>query len=179
MQLIRDGSESAARELLEIYGDHILRIIRRRLHRGMRGQFDSIDFQQAVWASFFALPPERMTFQTAEELAMYLSTMAGFKVAEAFRGQIGTVKRSVLRQRSLDDVGEGNPCIIREHEATPSQRMVAEERWEQLNEGQSPVVRQILTMRKDGHSYEDIARVTGLHLKAIQRFLKRLKKDVP
>src|SRR5262245_10348733 len=177
MQLIRNGSDEAARELLDTYGEHILRIIRRRLHPRMRGQFDSIDFQQAVWASFFAMPAERKTFRTPEELALYLAGMADHKVAEAFR-QAGTIKRSTMRQRSLEDIGEGNPCLVRKEDATPSQFAVAEECWDQMNAGKSPVLRQILTMLKERHSHEEIARRTGLHPKAIQRYLQRLKRDV-
>ena len=104
--------------------------------------------------------------------------MADNKVTEAFRGQVGTVKRSLFRQRSLHDVGEGNPAIVREPQATPSQLVGANECWENLNRGQSPLVRQVLMMRKEGHSYEEIACVTGLHVKTLQRYLKRLMKGV-
>jgi hypothetical protein len=34
-------------------------------------------------------------------------------------------------------------------------------------------------MLKEGRSYEEIAVETGLHHKAIQRYVKRLKKDAP
>ncbi len=177
MRQIRAGSEPAARELLTDYGDHVLRIIRRRLDVRMRRQFDSSDFKQAVWASFFSLPAERMTFRSPEELAVFLGVMAGNKVNETFR-HAATQKRDILRERSLEDIGESNPCIVRNPEATPSQFVVADECWEQLNRGQSPEVQKILAMLREKRSYDEIARETGLHPKAIQRCLRRLKKDV-
>src|SRR5437870_4945509 len=36
MQRVRDGSEDAARELLDRYGEHILRVVRRKLSRELR-----------------------------------------------------------------------------------------------------------------------------------------------
>ena len=53
---ICSGSEEAAWNFIETYGPHIQRVVRRRLHQSLRSKFDSVDFVQMVWASFFADP---------------------------------------------------------------------------------------------------------------------------
>ena len=69
---IRSGSEEAAWQLIEQYGPHIRRIVRRRLDRRLRSQFDSVDFVQAVWASFFREPDQIRSFETLPDLIKYL-----------------------------------------------------------------------------------------------------------
>jgi hypothetical protein len=66
---IRAGSQDAARQMLAIYGKHVLRVIRRRLHKRLRAKFDSGDFAQSVWASFFTAPASEGHFQRPEDMA--------------------------------------------------------------------------------------------------------------
>src|SRR5262249_14283511 len=56
MERIRAGSQEAARELCDRYGSHILRVVRRKLDKKLRSKFDSVDFLQSVWTSFFVNP---------------------------------------------------------------------------------------------------------------------------
>ena len=66
---VRAGSEDAIRELVDIYGHHVYRIVRYRLNRELRSQYDSQDFCQSVWASFFANRDAIIRFKRPEELA--------------------------------------------------------------------------------------------------------------
>ena len=50
---VRGGSEEAAWELVREYGEAIRRAVRRALHVSLRPKFDSLDFVQIVWKSFF------------------------------------------------------------------------------------------------------------------------------
>ena len=53
MQRVRDGSEEAVWDLVSVYGEAIRRAVRRVLNRNLRSKFDSLDFVQLVWKSFF------------------------------------------------------------------------------------------------------------------------------
>ena len=57
-----------------------------------------------------------------------------------------------------------------------SQFAMADEQWRRLVAGQSPMMRQVLDLLREGYTYEEVASQTGLHLKAIQRQVKRLTK---
>src|SRR5690606_8481400 len=77
---IQAGSEEAVQTLVDEYGSYLYRAIRRRLNRQIRSQYDSQDFAQAVWASFFRHRETIARFRKPGELAAYLGTMAGNKV---------------------------------------------------------------------------------------------------
>ena len=53
MRRVREGSEAAAWELVDKYGGHLRRAVRRVLNPMLRSKFDSLDFVQLVWDSFF------------------------------------------------------------------------------------------------------------------------------
>ena len=48
MRLVREGSQDASRELVQRFGPHVLRVVRRRLHQSLRSKFDPCDFEQEV-----------------------------------------------------------------------------------------------------------------------------------
>src|SRR6188768_2709839 len=50
---IQAGDEEAARELLRRYEAEVRLVVRRQLPRLLRSRFDSLDFLQSVWGSFF------------------------------------------------------------------------------------------------------------------------------
>src|SRR5260370_21457217 len=102
MTRVRAGSEEAARELFDRYSGHISRVVRRRLHSRLRTQYDSLDFLQAVWASFFAVPLEEYTFDHPEDLVRFLARMAYNKVVDVTRRRFGTVKHNINSERPFE-----------------------------------------------------------------------------
>ena len=168
----RSGCNDSARQLYELYGGHVLRVVRRRLHRRLRTQYDSADFHQAVWASFFALPAEQREFAKPGDLLDYLCAMALNKTTEVFRRRMQTDQYNLNRELSLEDVGpiRAGASV----QPTPSQVCVAEDWWQKLLKEQRPIMRKALALLRDGCSYEEIGAQTGLHPKAIQRHLRRM-----
>ncbi len=176
MTRIRTGCPDAARELFDRYGEHVRRIVRRKLHQGLRSQYDSIDFTQDVWASFFAVPWGKGAFDTPESLVAFLSEMAYNKVAAAFRRGFQTKKYNLNGKQSLDGAGPdgGSPFEPPLPGPTPSQVAIANERWERMNDGQPDRFRLMLELLREGYNYQEVAERTGLHPKAIQRWLYKM-----
>ena len=178
MRRVREGDGEAAQVLYDRYGAQILKVVRRRLHQPLRSRFDSEDFVQSTLTSFFVTAIQNHQFDTPEELAAFLKKMALFKVAGAYRKGRGAAKRDRSRERSLHEPleeGGGAPqSFLSADGSTPSQKAVANERWEQLQQGQSPVTRKVLALLREGHTHEEIARILGLHPKTIQRQLRRI-----
>src|SRR5687767_635770 len=104
MARARAGCPDARRTLHEKYGHAVRRVVRLKLHRKMRAQYDSLDFAQDVWASFFVLPPERCTFASPNELADFLAAVAQNKVIEEFRRKMLGAKENLNRLKSLEDM---------------------------------------------------------------------------
>ncbi len=102
LEEVRNGSQEAAQQFVEEFGPAILRVIRRRLERRMRSAYDSCDFVQDVFASFFRAPPSQDTFLTLDALRKYLETMAQRKVADATRKRLIHQAANLNRENSLD-----------------------------------------------------------------------------
>lgn len=170
---VQGGDEDAARRLFERYGPYLVRAIRRRLQERLRSQFDSIDFAQDVWASFFAGSLDKYHLTTPSQLVALLTTMARNKVAALQRQRTARQKYNVCQERSLDDqLNRGEKFAAAEQ--TPSQNVMDKEAWDTLLATQPPVYRRILLLLRDGMPHETIARELGVSLRTVQRVLSKL-----
>ncbi len=170
---IREGSQDAVRELLDRYGDALLRVIRRRLARPLRRQFDSADFVQAVWASFFAARPDRRHFESPEALIAFLAQVAKNKMADAARREFQAGKRDVNRTHSLEGSAAAPAALAHSRSPTPSQVVGAEDQWDRMLEGQPEHARQILGLLRLGHTHDEVAARLGLNEKTVRRVVER------
>ena len=184
MRRVRAGCPDAAREVFDRFNPHVQRVVRRHLARRLRRHYDSIDFLQAVWASFFLTPADRYTFDCPDDLVGFLATIAANKVIEAYRHQVLTLKNDVGREMPIGQLPAGDlpagPAPVSAEpagrEPSPSQVAIAEERWELLLRDQPPLRRRVLELIRQGHSLGEAAEQTGVHPKAIQRLLRKLSE---
>jgi RNA polymerase sigma factor (sigma-70 family) len=179
---VRAGCPEAAQEVFDRYSPHVRRVVRRHLAKRLRRQYDSHDFLQAVWASFFMTPPDRYTFDQPADLVNFLSRVAANKVIEVFRQQFQTLKNDIRRELPIERLIPGEsptgPAAVAAEPAgrdpSPSQLAIAEERWELLLRDQTPQSRLVLELLRQGHTYSEVAERTGVHPKVIQRLVRRL-----
>jgi RNA polymerase sigma-70 factor (ECF subfamily) len=176
MRRVREGSQEAVRELVQGYEEAIRLNVRRRLAPRLRTQFDSVDFVQDVWASFFAIPPEQYVFETRKELLRFLVKVACSRVADAARNRFGTHKHNLNRENSLD----GSAAVAAQHvagpEPSPSQRAIADETYAGLLDGLSDLDRQIILLLAQERSRAETAQELGVDEKHIRRLLERLAR---
>jgi RNA polymerase sigma factor (sigma-70 family) len=171
---IQGGSEEAAQQFLDRYGEAVLRVIRRRLDPRMRSKFDSTDFVQDVWASFFRSPPPPDAFTGPESLFRYLTTLARNKVVDGVRQRLVYQKYNLNRELPQEDAASDQLAREIGRQPTPSQVFVAKEQWERATRGRTQLQLRILGMLRDGHTHEDIALALGLSDKMVQRLVRKL-----
>ena len=100
---VRAGDETATRILLQNFEDDVRKAVRGRLPRSLRTQFDSMDFVQSVWQSFFSsCDQDPEAFQDARHLRGYLAGVARNKVLEVHRQRTRTKKYDMNREERLD-----------------------------------------------------------------------------
>lgn len=174
---LKEGSEEAAWELVELYGPHILRVVRRSLSREIRPKFDSQDFVQAVWASFFSHRDRLLDVDRPEQLVRLLAAMAKHKIIDEVRRRLETQKHNVRRERSIDDSKVVVQETLASGDPTPSQIAMARERWNNMMARQPKQYRQIVNLRLAGDTHREIARKAGVSQKTVQRVLRRLLVD--
>jgi DNA-directed RNA polymerase specialized sigma24 family protein len=180
MQRVRAGCPEAQRELIQRFGPHIRRLVRQKLHSQLRRRYDSEDFTQDVWASFFQTATHN-TFDTPGALVRYLSRMTCHKVMDTTRERLHTLVHGSAYADSLDAphpeqrgvVGDAVPAAC----ATPSEEAMAGERWRILTQGLLPGHLQILELLRDGHSHADIVRrFPNLNRYAVEHLIKMLSR---
>lgn len=178
MQRVQEGDEAAAEELVEHYGTHIIRVVRRRLHPLLRSKFDSIDFVQSVWASFFALPSQQYQFDQPARLIQFLVTLAQNKVVDTVRERMDGRKHDVRRELSLDDSRMNLKDLLTAHQPTPEETASAQDEWDHLFQGRAPYVQRILTELQSNKTHRQVAEELGLNVRTIRRAFHKAEKMV-
>jgi len=167
------GSDTAAQELFERYEPVLRRAIRMKLHAKVRSKFDSMDFSQDVWASFFAEPAEKRIFKDAEHLVNFLTKIARNKVAEAIRQRMILQKHNVNREQSLDDSRFFDKEALVSDQPTPSHMFMTNEDWSAFLSKQPPVYRRIFMLIRDGHTHVQIAQQLSISVRTVERVVAK------
>ena len=168
------GDETAIREFLTRFEPEVRMMVRGRLPRMLRTQFDSMDFVQAVWQSFFAdLRSSSRQFENVHHLRGFLAGVARNKVYEEHRRLTRTKKHALAREQSLY-VRRGSREVelaLISPEPTPSQAVQASDRLAQLVARCSPLEVQVITLRHQEMTMDEIARRTGVSERSVRRII--------
>jgi RNA polymerase sigma factor (sigma-70 family) len=170
MERFRTGDPGAGKEIFERYGKAIQRVVHYRLDRRLRSQFDSLDFAQDAWASFFRIAAKEHTFQTPEELLAFLTRLVRHKMIDAYRKRCQHSKENKGKFRCSHNYVDEQPA----RQPTPSHVAILSEEWDRLLKDKPPQMQRALEMLRDGYSQREIAEYLGIHVKRIQRLLKKL-----
>jgi RNA polymerase sigma-70 factor (ECF subfamily) len=174
-QRVRSGDVAATGAFVERFGPYLQRVIRHRLHRKLRCKFDSLDFVQDVWASFFARLPDREAPASPEQLVTFLEALARNKVTEAVRAGLIREKDNVNREQvSLNDSQVAQPPHPPARLPTPSTAAMSREEWDRLLASQPKVYRHILVLRREGKEMAQIAVELGLNERTVRRVITKL-----
>ncbi len=172
---IQAGEEAAARELLTRYEAEVRLVVRRQLPRLLRSRFDSLDFLQSVWGSFFRRvrggPAE---FEDSRHLVAFLARAARNKVIDEYR-RAGSRKQDMHREEPLW-VDGGRPKELAAAIDTPSQVAQAREVLGKLRDLLPEDRREIVALKVEGLSSKDIGERLGISERTVQRVLEDLRR---
>jgi RNA polymerase sigma-70 factor (ECF subfamily) len=171
---IRDGNEAAARELLERYESKVRMVVRRQLPRLLRSRFDSLDFLQSVWGSFFhRIRTGPNDLHEERNLIAFLAWAARNKVIDQYR-RAASQRQDMHRESPLrfeDDGGHGHASACE----TPSQVAEAREMYVRLNALLPEDRRIILELKAAGFTSKEIGDRLGVSERTVQRVLEDLR----
>lgn len=170
----RRGDEAAVGALLREFEGDVRMMVRLRLPRALRGQFDTEDFVQAVWKSVLADPEVRdADFAGAGHFRGYLEGVARNKVWQEFRRRTHRRKYDLGREEPLY-VRRGDrdePREVATTDATPSQEAQAGEVLEHLVAGRSPREAEVVELRRQGLTFAEVAERLGISERAARRVI--------
>jgi len=175
MARAKAGDPAAIREFLLRFEPEVRMMVRARLPKRLRTQFDSLDFVQAVWQSFFSdLPNDTPDFVKVEHVHGFLAGVVRNKVYEQDRKLTRTAKYNVSREERLY-IRRGDRDVPREvisPDPSPSQAAQASDRLAQLTNGRGPREVKMITLRREGLTYDEIAARMGVNEKTVRRIIE-------
>jgi RNA polymerase sigma factor (sigma-70 family) len=178
MDLARSGDEAALATLVRSFEADVRLIVRGRLPQALRGQFDSMDFVQAVWQSVLS-DPETLGagFDGAGHFRGYLAGVARNKVLEEYRRRTQSRKYDVGREEPLyvRRGGRDQPREVASPDPTPSQEAQAGDTLDRLVAGRSPREAEVVELRRQALTFAEIAERTGLHERAVRRIIEEVR----
>ena len=176
----RAGDDAATTALLGTFEADVRVMVRVRLPKALRSRFDTMDFVQAVWQSVFSGGGRVAAISSPGHFRGYLAGVARNKVLEEFRRRTRTRKFDLSREeplyvrRGLHDAPRDLPGF----DPTPSQVAQADECWDRLVAGQTPVDAEIVRLRSEGRTLDEIAASTGLSERSVRRAIDAARKRV-
>ena len=175
MERARSGDPEAMRDFLGRFEPEVRVMVRARLPRKLRPRFDSGDFVQAVWQSFFTGPDVALPeFENPAHLRGFLAGVVRNKVQEQHRRLTRTAKHNLAREEPLY-IARGDREIPREvasPDPSPSETVQAHDRLEQLIAGFGPREIEVLSLRRQGLTYAEVAERTGIHERSVRRIIE-------
>lgn len=178
MDGLQSGSEEAAQELLRLYGDHIYRVVRQRLHQRMRTRFDSSDFVQIVWQSFFANLEVLSKFRCPEQLIGFLIRVTSNKVIDEVRRSLMMQKANINRECSFSDSRAGIQPELPARGDTASETAIAKEWWSRITKDQPAHYVEILALRAEGATFNEIAQKMKLNERTVRRVIRKIANQL-
>lgn len=167
VEKLRGGDAQAAEELLKQYEPILRVIVRRQLSAPLRRKFDSVDIVQSVWADVFdGFRQDRWEFSDTAHLRAFL---------------IRTVRNRLINRSRQQKTELFQPdCLLEEQSdgalGTPSEEIKANELWDRMMSLCPTQHQEVLRLRRQGHSIEEIAERTGLHPGSVRRIFYGLAR---
>jgi len=170
---IKNGDDDAARELLTRYEPKIRLVVRRQLPRLLRSRFDSLDFLQSVWGSFFQkIRSGPNDLDEEQNLVTFLAWAARNKVIDEYR-RAASQKQDIKREQRLETTRDKEGGVAAGD--TPSQLAEAQETYERLRELLPDDRQVILELKAAGYSCREIGDRLGMSERTVQRVLENLR----
>jgi RNA polymerase sigma-70 factor (ECF subfamily) len=171
----RSGDPEAVRAFLARFESEVRMMVRARLPKKLCTQFDSSDFVQAVWQSFFCdLQQDRYAFANREHLKGFLAGVARNKVREQHRRLTRTAKYNLAREERLY-LRRGNREVVREvpsPDPSPSETAQAGDFLAKLTAGRPPREVEVIRLRYQGLTQAEIASRTAMNERTVRRIIE-------
>jgi RNA polymerase sigma-70 factor (ECF subfamily) len=165
------GDHTAAAQAFAAYEPYLRMVVRRQLPDRLRAKFDSVDIVQSVWADVFdRFRAAGWRFTDAAHLKAFLIKAVRNRFIDRYR----QYQAATEQERPLDLCGPG--VLDTTHQPRPSEVFEAEELWQRMLALCPPDHHELLRLKREGCSLDEIATRTGLHPSSVRRILYDLAR---
>jgi RNA polymerase sigma-70 factor (ECF subfamily) len=171
----RGGDEQAARQLFESYADRLLPLVRRRLNQRLASRIDPEDVLQSVFRTFFQRAKQgEFSFQHQDDLAKLLVRITIHKTLKQVAFHQAAQRDPRLELGHSPKVQDRMQDLL-DHEPTPDVAAAFVDQLEHFLARLRPEERQVLELRLQGYSNQEITAKLGTYDRKIRRILERIR----
>jgi RNA polymerase sigma-70 factor (ECF subfamily) len=171
LEKLAKGESAAAERVFRDFEPFLRAMVRRRLTPPLRVKFDSMDVVQSVWADILdELLEGGREFKDQAHLRAFLARVTYHHFVNQCRRHGTALKQE---QPLLTDDTAKLPASP---QPRPSEVAQAGELWDTLMDLCPPAHRQILELKRQGFSLEEIANRVGLHEGSVRRIIYELAR---
>jgi RNA polymerase sigma-70 factor (ECF subfamily) len=169
LEKLGNGDQEAVAKVFRAYEPHLRQVVRRQIGADLRSKFDSVDIVQSVFSDLLqGFRKGDWTFESADRLKAFLVTATRHRLLDRARRHRKAVEKEDSEKAAyLEDSLPAN-------QPRPSQFAEARELWERLLSECPPNHREILRLKREGHTAVEIAASTGMHEDSIRRIMRDL-----
>ena len=176
LERLKNGSESASREVFDRYCERLMLLARRRIGARMAGRMDPEDVIQSAFRTFFVhVQNDEFQFEKSGDL---------------FKLLVRITVHKALRQIAYHRAGKRNPALETGHSDSAFEQLLQVAGREQTAEAElmlieqfdgfltklEPLERQVLELRLAGHTTAEIAVAIGTYERKVRRILERIRE---
>jgi RNA polymerase sigma-70 factor (ECF subfamily) len=172
LERLRAGDDDAAKQLVAEYEPYLRQIVHFGLPDRLRAKFDSADVVQSVWVQVLpALRDGAWTVADRACLRALLATVARRRLVTRYRRHRAALERKEL---AVEDLAAPPQSRM----PPPSETARASELWQRMLAVCPPEHHELLRLRRNGLTMQEIADRMGLHEGSVRRILRRLARDL-
>jgi len=175
---LRDGDEDAAAEVFDRFVSRLICLAQARLDSRLRRKVDPEDIMQSVFRSFFVRQREgRFELDGWDSLWSLLARITLRKCGRritAFHAACRDVRRETVLPASDEESQRHREAIGRE--PTPDEVASLTETVEQLMRGLDERQRQMVVLRRQGHTVSEISQEVGRTERTVHRVLAHVRE---
>jgi RNA polymerase sigma-70 factor, ECF subfamily len=175
VHLFRQGNQDAARQIVDRYLDRLLTLARRRISQRLSSRVDPEDIVQSVFRTFFVrLKEGQFVFDDQDDLCKLLMRITLHKTLRqvAFHK---AAKRDPNLETPHGEHHQEQLMALFDQEPTQEATVAFLDQLEHFLAQLRPQEREILEMRLQGHSNEDIASKLGIYDRKIRRVIEHVR----
>jgi RNA polymerase sigma-70 factor (ECF subfamily) len=171
LEQLTAGDADAAQQVFLAYEPYLRLVVRRMLPANLRSKFDSVDVVQSIWADLVhGFRESGWRFQDAAHLRAFLVKVT----KNRFLNRVRRHRTASRQEQPLTESGLENHAPA--EDPRPSEIAEASELWDRLLALCPPNHRELLQLKRDGYSLDEIATRTGLHPSSVRRILYDLAR---
>ena len=175
VELWRQGDQDAARTIVDRYVDRLVTLARRRISQRLASRVDPEDIVQSAFRSFFARAKEgRFVFAEQDDVSKLLVRITLHKTLRqvAFHK---AAKRDPSAETDQGEYHQESLLALLDGEPMPEAEVVFLDHLEHFFSQLRPQERQILEMRVQGFSNDEIAQKLGIYDRKIRRVIEHVR----